>query len=749
MKSFMRTRTVLFVLFTVGFLSTDPCFADETILGFTESASAAQRTMEAQMDADIDPADLDGWLKRMSEFPHHAGSAAGKANAEFIAEQFKSWGYQVEIEEYEILLPTPKVRELELLEPGSFTASLSEDTLAEDASTGRIDDLLPPYNAFSKDGEVEAELVFVNYGRPEDYEILERNGIDVTGKIVIAKYGKTWRGIKPKLAAEKGAIGTIIYSDPADDGYGAGDVYPAGPFKNDSGVQRGSVMDMPTYPGDVLTPGIGATKNARRLKQSEVEVITKVPVLPISYRDALPLLSALGGQVVPNEWRGGLPITYHFGPGPAKVRLKLAFNWDMITIYNVIARLEGSHYPDEWVIRGNHHDGWNHGAADPLSGLVALMAEAKAVGALAKAGQRPQRTIIYAAWDAEEPGLIGSTEWVEHHAAELSQKAVAYLNTDGYSRGFVSIGGSHTLERFFNQIVADVNDPIFQVSVKARRHAYDRINADSDKLKAEARDRADLRIYPLGSGSDYTPFLQHLGIASANLGFDGEGDDGSYHTLYDTYEHFIKFQDPGMIYGAALAKVAGRASLRMANAQRLPFEFTGFADNVGLYLTELEELSVKQREATEQNRELVETGVYALALDPNKTLGPPLIEEPVPYFNFAPLQNAVKRLKSSAEVFGEIPVQSATSEQINALLFSTERLLTREQGLEGRNWFKHFIYAPGYYTGYGVKTIPAVREAIEQRDYAKVDAEIVIAAGVLNRLSDRIDSLVGELQKDQ
>ncbi|MDH5215251.1 MAG: M28 family peptidase, partial [Gammaproteobacteria bacterium] len=396
-----------------------------------------QVAIEARYDEKLDAADMDAWLRRLSARPHHVGSTYGQENAQFIAGLFREWGYQVDIAEYRILLPTPKTRELKLTAPGQFTASLDEDTLEADPSTAVRDELLPPYNAFSTDGEVEGELVFVNYGIPEDYEILERHGIELTGKIALAKYGKSWRGIKPKLAGEKGAIATIIYSDPADDGYGKGDVYPDGPFKHESGVQRGSVMDMPTYPGDVLTPGVGATISAKRLPLDEAQTITKIPVLPISQRDALPLLRSLGGSVVPQEWRGGLPITYHFGPGPARVRLKLEFDWKEVTAYNVIARLAGSEKPDEWVIRGNHHDGWNHGAADPSSGMVALLAEAKAVGELLREGVRPRRTIVYAAWDAEEPGLIGSTEWAEHHAAELREHAVAYINTDGNSRGFV------------------------------------------------------------------------------------------------------------------------------------------------------------------------------------------------------------------------------------------------------------------------------------------------------------------------
>ena len=715
--------------------------ADDRVLGFDEASSNAQRTIEARLDASIDKNEMDQWLRRMSAKPHHVGSPGSKENAEFMASLLESWGYAVEIAEYEILLPTPKVREVELVAPTEFTASLTEDSLAGDPSTFIREDLLPPYNAFSVDGEVEAELVFVNYGRPEDYEILDRYGIDVKGKIAIAKYGRSWRGIKPKLAGEKGAIGTLIYSDPGDDGYGAGDVYPKGPFKHESGVQRGSVMDMPTYPGDVLTPGRGATRNAKRLQQKDASTITKIPVLPISYKDALPLLSAMDGEVVPKDWRGALPMTYHLGPGPARVRMKAEFNWDMVTAYNVIARLEGSEFPDEWVIRGNHHDGWNHGAADPLSGLITMLAEAKAVAALANSGERPLRTVIYAAWDAEEPGLIGSTEWAEHHAKDLKKHAVAYLNTDGTSRGFIGIGGSHVLERFFNQIIEDVQDPRLDMSLKERARARQKIYGESEQDQKDA-ERADIRIYPLGSGSDYTPFLQHLGIASANLGFGGEASGGSYHTLYDTYEHFTTWNDPGLTYSATLPKVTGRATLRLANAPRLPFEFTGFADNIALYVAELEELADAMRAATAKNNDLIESGAYAAALDPNKSLGAPAQHEPVPHFGFAPLKNALARLQAAAAAFDTAAKSSTvTSEEINNLLYTSERLLTRDEGLEGRPWYKHHIYAPGFYTGYGVKTIPGVREAIEQREYEKVAPQIEIAADVLNDMAARIEQV--------
>ena len=719
--------------------------ADDRVLGFDEAASSAQRDVESRLDQSIDKDEMDQWLRRLSAKPHHAGSPAGKENVEFIASLFESWGFEVEIAEYEILLPTPKVREVELIAPTAFSASLTEDSLAEDPSTSVREDLLPPYNAFSVDGEVEGELVFVNYGMPADYEVLERYGISVEGKIAIAKYGRSWRGIKPKLAGEKGAIGTIIYSDPIDDGYGAGDPYPKGAFKHESGVQRGSVMDMPTYPGDVLTPGRGATRDAKRLKREDATTITKIPVLPMSHKDALPLLAAMDGEVVPPEWRGALPITYHFGPGPARVRMKAEFNWNMITAYNVIARLEGSEFPDEWVIRGNHHDGWNHGAEDPLSGLITMLAEAKAVAELANAGEQPKRTIIYAAWDAEEPGLIGSTEWAEHHADELKKKAVAYLNTDGSDKGFIYLSGSHVLERFFNQIIEEVKDPRSDISLKERLQAKMKIDADSDQEVKDV-ERADVRLDPLGSGSDYTPFLQHLGIASGDVYFYGESEGGSYHTLYDTYEHHTTWNDPGLVYGETMPKVTGRATLRLANAQRLPFEFLGLADNIALYVSELQELADTMREATAKTNELIDSGAYAAAMDPSRSLGAPARHDPVPHFGFAPLKNALARLQTAATAYdAAAKTSTVTSEEINNLLYTSERLLTRDEGLDGRTWYKHHIYAPGFYTGYGVKTIPGVREAIEQREYEQVEPQIEIAAGVLNAMAERIEQVTSAI----
>ena len=422
----------------------------KTITGFTDASAAKELQTEQSFDASLSAPHIGETLKELSAFPHNLGSPGSKAVAEKILQKYKSYGLDAHIQTYTVLYPTPKTRVLELTGPTPYTALLKEPALAEDATSGQANQL-PTYNAWSADGDVTGQLVFVNYGLPDDYETLAKLGIDVKGKIVIAKYGRSWRGIKPKVAYEHGAIGCIIYSDPADDGYTAGEVYPKGAYKNEYGVQRGSVMDLVIYPGDPLTPGVGATKDAKRLDRKDAATILKIPVLPISYHDAQPLLAALDGIVAPRDWQGGLPITYHVGPGVATVHLKLEFNWDMVPAYDVIAKIKGSEYPDEWVMRGNHHDAWVNGAGDPLSGQSAMLDEAKALGDLLKTGWKPKRSIVYCSWDGEEPGLIGSTEFAEDHDKELQQKAVVYINSDGNGRGFYGGGGSQALENFMDR----------------------------------------------------------------------------------------------------------------------------------------------------------------------------------------------------------------------------------------------------------------------------------------------------------
>jgi N-acetylated-alpha-linked acidic dipeptidase len=720
--------------------------AKKTLLGFTAAGSEKQRALEAQFDGSLSGENLKTWQKRLSARPHHVGSPYDKDNAEFIAGLFKSWGYDTTIESFDVLFPTPTVRVLEMVGPEKVIARLAEPTLREDATSGQTREQLPVYNAYSIDGDVTGDLVYVNYGIPRDYEILAEHGIDVKGKIVLARYGGSWRGIKPKVAAEHGAIGCLIYSDPRDDGYFQGDTYPKGPFRNEYGAQRGSVADMPVFPGDPLTPGIGATKDAKRLPREQAPTLTKIPVMPISYGDALPLLKAMTGPVAPLAWRGALPVTYHLGPGATKVHLKLAFDWSLKPLYDVIARMPGSERPDEWIIRGNHHDAWVNGADDPLSGMVVVLEEARALAQLAKSGWKPKRTVIYTAWDGEEPGLLGSTEWVETHAADLQQHAVAYVNSDSNARGFLGVGGSHSLEAFVGQVARDVTDPEKNVTVFERARAVQIVRGTAEEAK-EARARPDLRINALGSGSDYTPFLQHLGIASLDIGFGGEGQGGSYHSIFDSYDHFQRFVDPDNIYGVVLAKTGGRVVLRLANADVVPLQFGAFSETVGRYVKEVTKLVDDLREeTTETNRRLADHTLQEVA-DPKLTYVAPAPKDPVPFLNLSPIQNALARLQEKTKAYDEAlqksfaagsGVPAGAQQQLDTILIQSERVLTTEQGLPRRPWFKHAIYAPGFYTGYGVKTLPGVREAIEQRAWKEAEQQAVTIGEALDRLSTQL-----------
>ncbi|HSB62051.1 MAG TPA: M28 family metallopeptidase, partial [Vicinamibacteria bacterium] len=713
--------------------------------GFSPAAAEAQRALEARLDAALDPALLRDWMKRLTARPHHVGSPGGRESADTLAGLFREWGFETRIEEYQVLFPTPKERLVELVSPARYRARLAEPALPEDATSVQAAEQLPLYNAYSADGDVTAPLVYVNYGVPKDYEELDQRGIDVKGKIVIARYGGSWRGIKPKVAAERGAVGCLIYSDPRDDGYVQGDAYPKGAWRGEWGAQRGSVADMPVFPGDPLTPGVAATRAATRLRREDAPTLTKVPVLPIAHGDALPLLRALSGPVAPEAWRGALPITYHLGPGPATVRLKVSFDWSLAPARNVIAVLGGAEKPDQWVIRGNHHDAWVNGADDPVSGLVALLAEARAVGALARAGARPRRTIVYAAWDAEEPGLLGSTEWAEDHAEELRAKAVAYVNSDSNGRGFLQAGGSHSLERLVDAVARDVRDPQRGTSVAERRRA--RLLAEgTPEERKEARERPELRLAALGSGSDYTPFLQHLGIASLNLGFGGEDRGGSYHSIYDSFDHYTRFGDPGFGYGVALAQTAGRVVLRLANAQTLPFDFTAVAAAADGYAQDVAKLADDARTETEEASRLLRDGTLQLAADPREPFVAPSPRPPVPYLNLAPLRNAVARLQASARAYREAldrragtPPPPEAEARFEAAVIGAERLLTAPEGLPGRPWYRHLLYAPGAYTGYGVKTLPGVREAIELRRFALAEQEAARAASRLEALAAAID----------
>ncbi len=693
------------------------------------------------------PANIRASLERLSARPHHVGSAYDKDNAEWMLARFKEFGWDAHIETFSVLYPTPKERVLELLGSQPFTARLEEPAVAVDPTTDQKSEQLPVFNVYSVDGDVTGPLVYVNYGRPEDYEVLERYGISVQGAIVMARYGESWRGIKPKVAAEHGAVGCIIYSDPKDDGFGAGDVFPAGPMRPPFGAQRGSVMDMPVYPGDPLTPGVGATADAKRLDIKDAKTLTKIPVLPISYADAQPLLASITGPVVPPAWRGGLPITYHFGPGSGRAHLKLAFNWGQAPLYDVVARLPGSVFPDQWIVRGNHHDGWVNGAEDPLSGMSAELEEARALGELRKQGWSPKRTIIYCAWDGEEPSLLGSTEWAETHAADLQQHAVVYINSDSNGRGYLGMEGSHALEHFINDVARDIPDPETHLPVWKRLQAR-RIDEAKPEDKERVRSRADLRIGALGSGSDYTPFLQHLGVASLNLGFGGEDETGIYHSIYDDFYFYTHFLDTDFVYGRALAQTVGTAVIRLADADVLPFQYANLVDTVRTYEKELQDLlKKKQEDIRERNREIAD-GVFAAIDDPRRPRVAPKTETIPPALDFAPLTRAIDTLSRQAAAFDNArtaALKKPPSAALNAKIAQAEQQLLDPAGLAHRDWYKHLLYAPGFYTGYGVKTMPGIREAIEQGQYDNAPAEIARVARALEREAAWLEAITKDL----
>ena len=723
------------------------------VLGSLDAAAQQGQAWDARFRAIPEARNLGEYVRIMSARPHHLGSAFGKQNAEWILARFKEWGWDAQIETYDVLFPTPKERIVEMVEPSRFRLTLEEPPVTVDPTSSQKSEQLPSFNAYSVDGDVTGPLVYVNYGRPVDYEELDRRGISVKGAIVIARYGASWRGIKPKVAAERGAIGCLIYSDPRDDGYWVDGVFPDGPMRSKDGVQRGSVMDIPTYPGDPTTPGRGSTAGTSRLELKDVTTLTKIPVLPISYGDAQPLLAALTGEAAPMDWRGGLPITYRIGPGPARVHMKLAFDWSLKRVHNVIARLPGSTYPDEWIVRGNHHDAWVNGALDPASGMSAELEEARALGELVKQGWRPKRTIVYAAWDGEEQGLLGSTEWVEHHEAELRDKAAVYINTDGNGRGFLGVGGSHALEPLVNAVAKEVEDPETKSSVWKRMQAR-AIAMGPQPARNEARSRPDLRIGALGSGSDYSAFLQHAGIPSLNVSFSGlDNSEGIYHSIYDDYYHFTKFLDTDFAYGRALAQTVGSLVIRLADEDVLPFQFTSLADTVQTYVGELQgQLRQQQSETRELNKQ-IEEGVFTSIADPRRAFRAPVVDTVPPSINFATLENAASALTQAAERYKKTLEASRSRltpdaiRSLNKSVIQSERQLTHEAGLPRRSWYRHLLYAPGFYTGYSVKTMPGVREAMEQKDFAEGEREIVRVAEALNRETELINGMMRTLEQ--
>ncbi|HEY4977666.1 MAG TPA: transferrin receptor-like dimerization domain-containing protein [Candidatus Acidoferrum sp.] len=743
----LPVRSVLFAGLICGAISVAPFKSrvaadDVPLYGYSAESSRVERQWEEKLRAIPSAENLRAYMQRLSARPHNVGSPYDKDNAEWIASRFKEFGLDTHIETFNVLYPTPKERLVELVDGGPhFRAKLQEPVVPEDPTSNQTAEQLPTYNAYSIDGDVTAPLVYVNYGLPEDYEVLDRRGISVKGAIIIARYGHSWRGIKPQVGAEHGAIGCIIYSDPRDDGYSGGEVFPKGPYRPPDGAQRGSVQDSSVFMGDPLTPGVGATADAKRVAIKDAQTLTKIPVLPVSYADAQPLLAAISGPVAPRNWQGGLPLTYHLGPGAAKVHLKVFSNWDIKPLYDVIGKIAGSTNSEEWVIRGNHHDAWVNGAEDPISGMVAVMEEARALGELVKQGWKPKRTIIYCAWDGEEPGLLGSTEWVETHIDDLRKHAVVYINSDSNGRGFFELEGSHTLEHFINDVARDVQDPETKLTIWKRAQLREIESAKSPEASNEVRNRHDLRLEMLGGGSDHAPFINFAGVASLGIGFGGEDGGGIYHSIYDDFYWYTHFSDTKFVYGRALAQAGGTSIMRMADADLLPLQFTDFADDVKMYVTEVKKFSAEQREEIRRKNQEISDGIYEATSDPRQTWVTPKPQELPPHINFAPLDNAVETLERSSAEYqkvlerlsanGGAALASASVAEVNALLMQSEHKLTTPEGLPGRFWYKHELYAPGVYTGYAAKAIPAVRESLEQKKWQQAEEAAARVAKVL------------------
>jgi N-acetylated-alpha-linked acidic dipeptidase len=710
------------------------------------------QALEKSFDALISATDQQQWLQEMASAPNHVGSPHDKANAEMELALFKQWGWDAHIEQFQVLYPTPISTTVELIAPEHVALGGQEPAVPEDPTSG-VPGMLPPYVAYQGDGDVTAPVVYVNYGMPDDYDALARRGIDVRGKIVLARYGAGWRGLKPLLAQQHGAVGCLIYSDPADDGYSQDDPYPLGGGRPEHGVQRGSVQAMTIYPGDPLTPGVGATANAKRLSREEAPTILKIPALPISYADATAIMSRLQGPVVTGNERGGLGMAYHWGGTDAvKVHLAVQSDWSLKPLYDVIATLKGRTYPDQWIVRGNHRDGWVMGASDPLTGQVALMSEAKALGQLYRQGWRPERTIVYASWDGEEPGLLGSTEWAETHADELQRKAVLYINTDNNGRGYLSAQGSGELQHLVTSVAADVADPQTGASVADRARAQTLAShyLDPDSVHADLVDDAKagkLPLGPLGSGSDYSSFAQHLGLAALNIGFGGEDfSGGSYHSIYDSYYHVMHFDDPGLAYGTALSKVVGRLVFRTADAPRVPAHYSDFASDVAHYLADVQKLANDQREKDRALADLRREGDFKLASAPYDPTVAPADKGITPVFDMLALQDASDHLTRAAAAADAVLAREdklapATQARINAALANIDQLLLDPEGLPSRGWYKNLITAPGTLTGYGAKTLPGVREAIEQRRWDEARAYIPRTAAVIENYARRLDEV--------
>jgi N-acetylated-alpha-linked acidic dipeptidase len=688
------------------------------IRGFQPARVEGERALEQKLRDVPDTAHAESNLRHLTSEPHMAGTEASHRVAQWLQDQYRSFGFDAEIVSYSVWLSQPREVKLELTAPESKPLATPEQHYEMDKDT--FDSrAVAGFNAYSPSADITAPVVYVNYGVPEDYRELESRGISVEGKIVIARYGHSYRGIKTKLAEEHKAVGLIIFSDPQDDGYVAGDPFPRGPWRPMSGIQRGSVLYTQLYPGDPLTPGVAATSDAKRLAPADAVNVSHIPTLPINAQDAAVILQNLGGPQVPKGWQGGLPFTYHLGPGDAVAHIKLVMDYQQRPIYDVIAKLRGTD-DGQWVVMGNHHDAWVFGAADPSSGTAVMLETARALGELVRNGWKPRRTIVMCEWDGEEPGLIGSTEWVEGNLAELQAKAVAYINTDV---GVIGPNFNASATPSVKELVRDATREVQNPRSTTKRSVYDdwreRASHGKDETSGTARPEpksetlGEVPLSALGAGSDFCPFLDHAGIPSMDMGFGG--DYGVYHALYDDFYWMKHFGDPTFVYHAALARIIGTIALRLDEADVLPYDFTAYASEIA-------------RSAADLAARAAQTG--------GDVAGTKAVSDASSQLSVA-AAHAMQALQSLSAA----PLDPAKEAELNRSLAAVEQSLLSPEGLSGRPWYKHTIYAPGIHAGYAAEIFPGPSEALERKDRAAFRAEADSLAAALRRAAGQLDAI--------
>ena len=667
------------------------------------------------------PARAGRWLAQLTEDPHVAGTPQEKKLADFVLARFKEFGLEAEMTRYDVFLNHPKSVSLKLVAPTELELALREEPYDVDKDSSTTG-MFPAFHGYGASGSVRGEVVYVNYGLPADFERLRGLGISVEGKVTLVRYGGAFRGLKVKESQDRGAVGVLIYSDPADDGYVQGDVYPDGPMRPSSAIQRGSVLFLSHVPGDPSTPTGPSIAGAKRLTRDQMTNVPKIPSLPISYGEAEKILRRLGGPRVPEGWQGGLPFSYHIGPGAAAVAMDVQMDEGLKPIYQVIATIKGNREPEKLIVLGNHRDAWTHGAVDPNSGTAAMLEMARGFGAALKSGWTPKRTIIIASWDAEEYGLVGSTEWAEEHAADLQKNAVAYLNCDVAVTGpDLGMSGVPSLFALAQQAARDVADPQRGGSVGAAWETRERSEwAQRAPVDLTAKDVTyQQRLAALGSGSDYTAFLDHLGIPSVDFGFGGPY--GVYHSVYDNFRWMEKYGDPGFVYHAAAARLWGLMAMRLASAEVVPLRFGSYANTLQ------EDLDVMRRDTIRRVR-----------TPPAEGQKPPISPD------FSEILSALQELRTageSADRAADAASQSGDApgiRRINDALIQVERAFLNSDGLPKRPWFRHMLIAPGLTTGYAPWPFPALQQAIEERDAAMFATESKRVVAAIKAGADRL-----------